>query len=112
MPKIASNFNYTAIGEAQTDKDDASQMSVQSFVYMLQTLWQSLASIINGNISFGNGSQSDNINGIWSSVTTPGTPNTNFTITHNLGRVPVGYIVMSKTAACDVFTGSIAATST
>ena len=33
--------------------------------------------------------------------------NTDTTITHNLGRVPIGYYVAKKTQSCDVYDGSI-----
>lgn len=36
--------------------------------------------------------------------------NSDTTITHNLGRVPIGYIVVSKNKTCDVYTGTIVAT--
>lgn len=37
--------------------------------------------------------------------------NTNTTITHNLGRLPLGYIPVDKGVALDVYAGTIAATS-
>jgi len=64
---------------------------------------------VNGNVEFGNPtSGSSNIRGNWVTVTTPGAPNTDFTVTHNLGRAAVGYIVMTKSAACDVYTSPTA----
>lgn len=78
----------------------------------LRRMWTELARIINHHISFGDGIHADNIDGIWATVVTPGVINTNFTVTHNLQRVPVGYLVMSKTAAVDIYTGSVAATAT
>ena len=52
-----------------------------------------LAKVLNGNVSFGatmnNGEEDTNLN-IWKATgTSPGTANTNFTINHSLGRVPV-----------------------
>ena len=82
------------------------------FAMMLRRIYEQVSQAINGRISFGNGTTPDNIDGVWISVTTPGTANTDFTVTHNLGRVPVGYIVMRKSAAVDVYTGSVAATTT
>lgn len=64
---------------------------------------------MNGNIEFGNPTSGPaNINGVWVTVTTPGAANTDFTITHNLGRAAVGYIIMTKNAACDVYTSPTA----
>ena len=70
----------------------------------LRRLWEQMARIVNGLLSFGDGINTDNIAGVWKTVITPGAPNTDFTITHNLQHTAVGYIVMSKTAACDVYT--------
>lgn len=71
-----------------------------------------LARAINGRLSFGDGVERDNLDGEWISVTTPATPNTDFVVTHNLGRLPVGYWLMRKSAACDIYTGGTAATVT
>lgn len=38
--------------------------------------------------------------------------NVDLTIEHNLGKVPYGYIVIAKSGPCDVYWGSIAATTT
>lgn len=76
---------------------------------MVQRIYQLAARVINGNISFGDGVSPDNISGVWAAVVTPVAPNTDFVITHNLGRLPVGYLVMEKDAACDVYDGTIAA---
>ena len=74
---------------------------------MLRRLWEQLARIVNGLISFGDGLKSDNIAGVWVAVTTPAA-NTDFTVTHNLKHVCVGYLVMTKSAACDVYTSPTA----
>jgi hypothetical protein len=64
---------------------------------------------VNGNIEFGNPtSGSANIRGTWVSVTSPGVANTDFTITHNLGRAAVGYMVMTKNAAGNIYTSPTA----
>jgi len=82
------------------------------FVEMVKKIYQNLTNVINGNLGFGDGTNADNINGVWSNVTAPGAPNTDFTITHNLGRIPVGYWVMQADRATDIYTGSVAATKT
>jgi len=74
--------------------------------------WQYVSKILNGLFSFGDGTNRDNIAGNWVNVTTPVAPNTDFAVNHNLGQLPVGYLVMQKSAACDVYTGSVAATKT
>lgn len=84
----------------------------KQFVNMLRRIYERLARVVNGQISFGDGINADNIDGVWASSTTPGVANTDFTVTHNLGRIPVGYIPVTKSAATDVYTGSVAATAT
>jgi hypothetical protein len=81
------------------------------FGQMLQKSWRNLTTLINNKVGFGDGTNHDNIDGVWANVVAPVAPNTDFTITHNLGRVPVGYWVMQKDRAVDVYTGSVAATS-
>lgn len=47
--------------------------------------------------------------GATSGAQTWNSPNgTNTTITHNLNRIPIGYIITRKTSFLDVYTGSIA----
>jgi hypothetical protein len=82
------------------------------FGQLLQKMWRNLALIVNGQISFGDGVNRNNIDGVWANLTTPVAPNIDFTVTHNLGRLPVGYLVTYKDRAVDVYTGSVAATNT
>jgi hypothetical protein len=70
----------------------------------LRQQWQEHAQVINGNLEFGNPTSGPvNINGVWQTAVTPSTPNTDFVITHNLGRVPANYNPTMKSAACDVY---------
>jgi len=71
-----------------------------------------LANILNGQISFGNGTALDNMQGRWINVVTPVAPDTDFTITHSLGRIPVGFITIRADKAGVVYYGTIAATTT
>lgn len=83
-----------------------------SFKQMLQRLWQQAIRIINGRIAFGDGTNQENIDGQWVTYVSNAVANTDDTITHNLGRIPVGYLVMTKSKAGDVYTGTIAWTAT
>src|SRR6266404_674654 len=102
--KAAPNLNFTVVKPEQN--------SLNGFVQMLKTVYQNFIQILNGNIGFGDGTNLDNINGSWINVVAPVGANTDFTVNHNLGRLPVGYLVMQKDRACDVYTGSVGATST
>jgi hypothetical protein len=77
----------------------------------MQSLYRTISRVINGNLGFGDGTNTDNISGVWKSVTIT-LADTDITVTHNLGRIPVGYLVMSKTQACDIYDGSVAPTTT
>jgi hypothetical protein len=86
--------------------------SLKNFVSMIRSVYRNLVTVINGNIGFGDGTNPDNISGNWVNVIAPVAPNTDFTVTHNLNRFPVGYWVMQKDRACDVYTGGVASTKT
>jgi hypothetical protein len=70
---------------------------------------------INGRLDFGSPQgqskgATGNLDGTWPgtlaggyTITTPGAANTQFTVTHNLGRIPVGYDVKSIDAAAHIY---------
>ena len=114
--RIAPSLDFTFAGPTmQSPSQPPTAMTLQSsfrgFVQMLQKVYRNLATAFNGNIGFGDGVSSDNISGNWVSVNFP-SANTDVTVTHNLGRIPVGYLAMTKSQAGDIFTGSVAATKT
>ena len=70
--------------------------------------------VLSGNISFG---QSDadtgrNIDVARGTGTSPATPNQTFSVSHALGRVPVGFIVIRTDKACSIYDSGTAWTST
>lgn len=72
-----------------------------------------LGNVINalqGRLRFGPNNSTmnhgENILGQFITYTTNGTPNTQDTVAHSLGSTPVGYIVVSKNKAGDIYTGS------
>lgn len=86
-------------------------MQVQDKWVMWRRLYEQLAKAFNGQVSFGNGVKKDNIDGVWVSFT-QAIANVDFVLTHNLGRIPVGYIPMTKSVASDVYNGTVAPTKT
>lgn len=102
--KVAPNLNFTEV--------KPEQKSLGNFVQMIKNIYQNFTQAFNGNIGFGDGTNADNINGTWINVVAPVAPNTDFTVDHNLGRLPVGYWIMQKDRACDVYTGGVASTTT
>lgn len=74
-------------------------INTKQFVEQVKQAWQNLANLFNGNISFGDGTNVDNINGVWApTISVAG----NFVVTHNLGRTPVGWFIVSKDGFEDV----------
>jgi hypothetical protein len=74
------------------------------------------ARILSGHISYGsapvNTDLSRNIDGVWATVADTGTANTTFSVTHVLGRVPIGFHVMRNNTAGVVYDSGTAWTST
>lgn len=88
-------------------------------------LQQDIEKQINGGIAFGVPStvlfrggfhtiaqRCDNIDGVLIKVPNSGTANTEFTIVHNLGRIPVGFDVKRINSASTVFDSGTAWTKT
>ena len=69
--------------------------------------WVDLERVVNGQLDFGRIGEAGNIRGSWITAHTPVTPDTDFTVTHNLGAIPVGIDVKQKSGACDVYNGSV-----
>ena len=109
MPSIDPQLSTAA------EKAIASMNAEQiPFFRDLMRVYQRLAQIFNGRISFGWGASltKENIDGVWVLGNTGAVANADFTLTHNLQRLPVGYIIMQKSAACDIYTGAAAWTTT
>jgi hypothetical protein len=64
--------------------------------------------VLAGNVSFGTSTidTARNIAGEWHTGTTPGTPNTQFSIAHGLGYVPNGYDVKRLGGAGYIYDGA------
>jgi hypothetical protein len=104
MARVAPNIDYTV--EVLPDK-----ASLLKYARQIQRVYQNLSFILNGQVGFGqDGVTRDNIDGNWINVTTPAVANTDFTVDHNLFRLPVGYILMRTDRAVDIYDGSLADT--
>lgn len=85
----------------------------------LQSLWKAcgklyadLNRLLSGNLGFGDGATADNIKGAWLTFTSNATPNTEETLAHGLGAVPIGYLVFSRNKAAVLYNGTTAWTTT
>src|SRR5262249_14994748 len=77
---------------------------------------------LRGNISYGGqgsnpsnptlGLVTDNIDGNWGTVSDSGVADTEFVVTHNLNRVPIGFHVVRQSAAGSFYDSGTAWTST
>jgi choice-of-anchor A domain-containing protein len=70
-----------------------------------------IAKAVNGGIDFGDSTQtnagpgtaySGNMNGQWANVTAPGAANTQFSIAHNLNRIPSFYFYIAD-RSCNLY---------
>lgn len=86
---------------ASTDFDRVPEEDVPRYVSIF---CEQVSNILNRNVSF-----QDNLNGVLVSCSF-GSANTDGNFTHNLQRVPTGYINCGSSVAMIVYTGSVAAT--
>ncbi len=91
-------------------------MRMETLVSNIKDAWNNLSYIVNGHLGFGQPTLAsggvpvpDNIDGVWVVFPTVGV-NTDFVVTHNLGRLPSGYIVMYKSVPCDISNGGASLT--
>ena len=62
--------------------------------------------IDNAHLGFGDGVNRDNMFGTWVNYTTNAVANTEDTINHNLGFVPVGWLVVTQDKAGSIYKGT------
>lgn len=79
----------------------------KDLVSVLERLGLDLQSILDRGISF-----DDNVDVSRVSVTSHGTPGTEFSVAHLLGKVPTGYIVTGQAGAGSVYDGATTSTKT
>lgn len=91
-------------------------MSLTPTEGQVQYSLQIIGNVLAGNVSFGhttNNTDSDiNIDCFKATGTTPGTADTEFSITHDLGRIPIGFLVASVNLAAIIYKSTTAWTST
>ena len=86
----------------------ADQMSV------LQTQMDKVYTCLQGRVSFGTGAtgvDGQNIEGKFMQFTSSGTPDAENTIAHNIGSIPIGYLVMNQDKAGSLYSSATAWTS-
>lgn len=83
-----------------------------SFVISLNTFVNQLVRIVNGLISFGNGTDRDNIEGEWTTLTLPALATTVFNLTPTFGRAPVGFLVLDVDGPAQIYRSAALAVDT
>jgi hypothetical protein len=79
----------------------------------IDRVWEELARVINGRLWFGSVvTGRENLDGIPLLKADTGVANVAFTLTHNLGRVPVGWLVTYIDKATSIYDGGVAWTET
>jgi hypothetical protein len=80
---------------------------------VLMRMWEEIARVINGQLWFGSVADGrQNIDGVTLQQADTGAANVAFSLTHNLGRVPVGFLVVYTDKATSIYDGGVAWTVT
>lgn len=99
------------IPQIQTEKDAEGRETIStSALLVLSTTLRTIIEKFRGGISLGsgfNGFKAGSLDAGYADVITPGAANTEFVVLHRLGRVPVGFQVVYKDAAVDVYASSL-----
>lgn len=77
--------------------------SLEAVTKWITNLVVRLRRTVDGHLGFGDGVDPDNMFGVWITYTTNAVANTEDAVTHNLGVVPVGYLVFSQDKAGSLY---------
>jgi hypothetical protein len=80
----------------------------EALIYDLGRYLRNVREAINGRLTFGDGTNIDNIAGKWVNVTSHASGGTETVIQHDLGVVPIGMIMMLPPASGTVVRGATA----
>lgn len=105
---------------SEIDHNRRSQEMVKDPMYLwvikrIDGVWRAIRNIttaLNGGLGFGDGTSIDNIAGKWVEYTTNAIANTEDAVTHDLGVIPAGFIVMVPPVSGVVNKGTTAWTTT
>tara|TARA_Y100000310_G_C20462828_1_gene706185 strand:- start:497 stop:895 length:399 start_codon:yes stop_codon:yes gene_type:complete len=85
--------------------DDVEQY-LHDLTKVLGIMYENLAQTVNGNLGLGDGVDFDNLVGEWVTYSTNAVANTEDTIAHTLGAVPVGYFLLKPPLVGNIHIGS------
>lgn len=87
-----------------TASSDIQQVKPEEVQKYVDIFCQNVVEVVNGKLDFQTNFNSQVLSQSFSAA------DTDTTIGHNLGRVPFGYLVASKTVSSDIYNGSVSAT--
>lgn len=93
----------------QQDKD------ISNYINTADSDLNNIFNALKGRIRFGdgnNGSRGENISGNFAVFTSDGSANNEFEVKHNLGAIPVGFLVIKQNKAGSLYSGTTVWTST
>ena len=102
--KITKQSHYNSTSKDQT-----------GYILAVDNDLVNIFNVLKGRVRFGDaidGYRGENIAGEFKTFVTSATPNAENTISHGLGAVPVGWLVVSKDKAGDLYASTTAWTST
>jgi hypothetical protein len=79
---------------------------IEDQITILQLQINKLYACLEGRVSFGTGvtgTQSGNLEGEWRTYTSNATPNTEDTLPHTIGSVPLGYLVVNQNKSGNIY---------
>jgi hypothetical protein len=79
---------------------------IKTLLQWFRLFFADTATIINGDIGFGDGVDPDNMGGVWVTIPNTGSVASDVAVVHNLGVVPVGFILMVPPATGTINKGA------
>jgi len=102
--KKISNYNASRYAGDDFEKGHDINTDIKNY----DTDFNTVFNCLQGRVRFGpgtSGNAGENIQGTFLQITTNGTPDTESTFTHNMGAIPVGYIVLWQSKAGSLYQG-------
>jgi hypothetical protein len=98
------SFLFTQQHRPDEDLDE----KLHDLIYDIGRYFATVKDVVNGRLTFGDGTNIDNIAGKWIDITSHATGGTETAIQHDLGVVPVGFLMMIPPASGTVVRGATA----
>jgi hypothetical protein len=100
---------FSTIGGAMTADFKRQETAQEEYLLGIDNDLIQLFTWSKGRVRFGdivNGSRGENISGNWLTFTSSATPNAENTITHKVGAIPIGYLVVQQDKAGSLYNGT------